>query len=338
VGTAPPFLRQFATYWAERFAFDAFADELVQQPHFVTDIDGQAVHFVHMRSADDDAPALLAIHGWPSSFMEYTALADELPFHVVIPSLPGFVFSGAPEALDGYAASSMASTWAALMTRLGYPRFVVTGGDIGARVATWLGARFADQVMGLHVSSNVLHAIENAPDRDGVVRELQPHERGWIAARNAWMQPEGAYMHLHQTKPATLAPALSDSPIGLASWVIEKWQAWGTTDVTQPARMEHLARLCTLYALTNCAPRSILPYYAYERAGGARAPAETIEVPVAFYLSAGEIGGIPPRSLAERRYNLRQWTVLEDGGHFAALDAPTDFVHDLQRFGARLVQ
>jgi pimeloyl-ACP methyl ester carboxylesterase len=342
-GTALPYLKAFAAYWAERLDDGSFLDDLEAEPHFITDITGSAVHFLHFRSSSERATPLLAIHGWPSSFMEYVsfgkALADRRgasPFHVVVPSLPGFVFSAAPNDLDGYAASRIAAAFATLMSRLGYSRFLVTGGDVGARVASWLGALFSEQVIGLHVSSNALEASDRVPDRDGVTRDLRSEELAWIARRNAWAEQEGAYLHLHQTKPMTLAPSLADSPIALASWVTEKWQSWSTTEITLPSRMEHLARLCTLYFLTNSGPRSILPYYAYERAGGARAGAEKIDVPVAFYVSEGEIGGIPPESLAERRYDLRQWTELRAGGHFPALDVPDQFLQDVQRFGARL--
>jgi pimeloyl-ACP methyl ester carboxylesterase len=334
-GTSASYLAGFLAEWAENLNQQDFEAHLQQLPSYRMSFDGLSVYFLHYRSGRAGATPILAIHGWPSSVLEYSTAAEQLAsegFDVVVPALPGFPFSGTPREMDGFAASSIANRWHRLMTQLGYDSYIVTGGDIGARIATWLGAAHPQSVAGLHVSSNALQATADAPDRDGVVRPLDAAESAWVNERNAWSGPEGAYMHLHQTKPATIAPALSDSPAALASWLIEKWQAWGAADLDAPERRHHLRLLCTSYWLANSGPTSILPYYAYANAGGPRAPGHTISAPVAFYVSAGEIGGVPPRSLAERRYNVRRWTEIPEGAHFPALDAPEPFVADLASF------
>ena len=339
-GTSPEYLRLFLDEWNDSLDAVALETYLSSLPGFRLEIDGLGIYFLHYRSTTPDATAVLAIHGWPSSILEYVAAAEALSdqgFDVVVPALPGFAFSDTPSDIDDFAASRIATRLHSLMTHLGYDRYLVTGGDIGARIATWLGSTYPASVLGLHVSSNAFQAVEDAPDHDGSVHPLIPSESDWIESRNKWFVPEGAYMHLHQTKPTTLAPALSDSPAALASWLLEKWHDWGSTDMGSPERRQFLQRLLSVYWLSNTAPSSVLPYYAYENAGGARAPGHLIPVPVGFYLSAGEIGGIPPRSLGERRYNLRRWTVFDDGAHFPALDATHLFVADFASFATEVL-
>lgn len=334
-GTAPTFLRRFVAEWADGLDVAELQEQLDHLPGYRVSIDDLDVYLLHYRSAFPESTPVLAIHGWPSSVLEYTSVAARLSqgeLTLVIPALPGFPFSEAPPTIEDYAAARIAERYHHLMLELGYSKYLVTGGDIGARVATWLGAMYPASVIGLHVSSNALEPTEAACDSDGSHRPASPAESAWIRARNEWAVTEGAYMHVHQTKPATLAPALSDSPSALASWVIEKWYSWGAADVEGAARRRYLQLLCTLYWLSNTGASSILPYYAYELAGGSRAPAEAVAVPVAFYLAEGEIGGVPPKSLAARRYDLRRWTVLPEGGHFPALDTTDLFISDLAGF------
>lgn len=334
-GTSDVYLKSFVDEWSRHLAVETVNDQLRSLPSFRIKIGGVGTYYLHYRSNVRNPIAVVVIHGWPSTVHEYAAAAEKLAtqgFDVIAPALPGFPFSDALPSIECYAASEIAARLHELMIELGYSRYVVSGGDIGARVATWMAARNPGHIAGIHVSANALEATSAAADRDGVVRSLQPDETAWIDQRTAWAIPEGAYMHLHQTKPTTLGPALSDSPAALASWVIEKWQSWSPVDVETPERRRHLASMCTHYWVTNSGPTSILPYNAYENGGGSRPPAHSITVPVGFYLSHGEIGGVPPQSLAQRRYDLRSWTLIADGGHFPALDATSDYVEDLVTF------
>jgi len=271
--------------------------------------------------------------------LELTALAQRLArparhgapgapsFHVVVPALPGFPLSGAPTALRAYTAASIADRWAQLMEALGYERFAASGGDVGARVSAWLGARHPQRVLGVHLSANALWPA--LPDAS----ELAPPERAWVAERQAWTREEGAYMHLQQTKPLTLAHGLADSPAGLAAWIVEKFRAWsdcGGEIESVIARDDLLANI-SLYWFTGAIGSSFWPYYARLH-GPWPVPEGGVGVPTGYAEFPHEILR-PPRSLAARVYtDIRRWTTMPKGGHFAAMEQPEALAHEITEF------
>ena len=231
LGTSSDDAKRLAQYWATQFDFDSLQQRLAALPHECAVIDDAAVHLVHVCSPRPQAVPVIITHGWPSSFLEIVPLIERMTqperfggraedaCHLVIPSLPGFGFSSPARTLEGYIGAAIADLWARVMASLGYERFFASGGDIGARVTSWLGARHPQRVRGIHVSSNALRLVpgEATPTED---------EQAYLAQRNQWAAEEGGYMHLQHTKPLSLAYGLSDSPAGLAAWLAEKWSSW----------------------------------------------------------------------------------------------------------------
>jgi pimeloyl-ACP methyl ester carboxylesterase len=335
-GTGPEVVRELLGLWLT-FDVEALVRDLNAIPQVDVIVDGLRVRAFHARGERDGALPIVLTHGWPSTVLEPLGLADRLArpsaygadphdsFHVIVPAMPGFPLSQAPTALDDYTAARIADRWMHLMAALGYQRFVASAGDIGARVTTWLAARHPGRVLGIHVSSNALDTPP--PDAD-----LSTAERSWLRQRAMWDQEEGGYMRLQQTKPLSLAHGLADSPAGLAAWISEKWHGWsdqgdGTVDRFAPDDI--LAHL-SLYWLTNSIGTSLIHYYVHDRPPGSRPPAGSIDVPVSFYLSPAENGGIPPRELAERQFPVARWSELPRGGHFLASEEPDLLVEDVR--------
>ncbi|ADB34690.1 Microsomal epoxide hydrolase [Kribbella flavida DSM 17836] len=344
-GTPVSFARELVHAWATTFDFDQYRAELRALPHFRVEIDGTWTHFLHVRSPHRDARPIVITHGWPSSFLEIVPLLEPLTkpelhggrvedaFHVVVPSMPGFAYSDAVANLEQLTAASIADRWRVLMARLGYQSFFASGGDIGARVTAWLAVRHPDAVRGAHVSTNALSAVRTPGVHDGA---LTAEEEQWLATMAKWDQVDGAYHHLQATKPLTAALAVADSPVALAAWVAEKWQAWSNLDLTEDSTRTTLLSLLTLYWTTGSFGSSVMHYYAHDLPPGPRPMRDPAAAPIAVYASETEIGGVPPRSLAQRQYHDPRWSVLPRGGHFMATEEPDLLAQDIREFAAHL--
>jgi pimeloyl-ACP methyl ester carboxylesterase len=285
-------LAEVLDQWAT-FDVHALAERLNEIPQLDVKVAGVTIRAFHLRSQTDDALPIVLTHGWPSTVLEPLALADRLAhptsygadasdsFHVVVPGLPGFPLSTAPDALEDYTAAHTADLWAGLMQALGYSHFVASAGDIGARVSAWLGARHPDRVLGLHLSPNALAAPAVG---------LSALETDWVTRQAAWDRSEGGYAQLQQTKPLSLAHALTDSPAGLAAWILEKWRGWGdgADAVLEHYDPQELLGHLSLYWLTNSIATSLIPYVVHDHPPGARPAAMSVEVPVCFYLAPAE--------------------------------------------------
>lgn len=316
--------------------------ELARFTHLQLGSGGEQVHLLHRRSPRADATPLLLVHGWPSSFLEFTAVADlladpaahgrgsEQAFHVVVPSLPGYLYSGRPEAVGDYRPSAVADRLDVVMGSLGYGQYLASGTDIGARVVSWLADRHPAHVLGAHLSTN---ALTNAPPVDRRGREQQRTDStNWYQTMAAWEESEGGYHHLLRTSPVASAWAFNDSPAAMAAWVLEKWHSWGDElDVSSPRVREHLLSLLTLYWTTHSFPSTFFHYYAYDRAPGAR-PGGCSRVPISTYASRADIGGVPPVEVIYDQFGNVRRTVFERGGHFMAFEQPDLFTEDLQGF------
>jgi pimeloyl-ACP methyl ester carboxylesterase len=329
--------------WRNRLDGEALAARLNEFEQVDVRIAGVSVRALHLRGERPDALPIVITHGWPSTVLEIVSLAQALAqptvyggsaedaFHVVVPALPGFPLSEAPKNLGEYTAAHTADRWAALMNALGYPRFAASAGDIGARVTAWLGARHPDRVVGVHLSSNALRSDVPAG------ADLDEDEAAWVAGCARWNEEEGGYMHVQQTKPLSLAYGLVQSPLALAAWILEKWHAWSDCGDDVVARFgEELADHLSLYWLTNSIATSFLPYYVHDFPPGARPNGRDIQVPVSFYLCPAENAGIPPRTFAERQFDIARWTELPRGGHFTATEMPDELAADIRAaFSAR---
>ncbi|KVE97477.1 multidrug MFS transporter [Burkholderia vietnamiensis] len=342
-GVDGAWLRDLTAYWAERFDWRAAEQALNRLPQFVADVGGQRVHFIHRRGAGPNRYPLVITHGWPGSVFEFDALIERLcdpaafggdprdAFDVVVPSLPGFLFSP-PPAAPGVAAFQVADCWAALMAGLGYRRFGAQGGDLGAAVSIALGARHAGVVDGIHLNY-LPGSYEPASD---AAAPLTDEEQAFVRARAEWAALEGGYAHLHMTRPQTLAAALNDSPAGLAAWIAEKFRAWSDCDGDVARRFSHDTLLTgiSLYWFSACIGSSMQMYWENRLQPMRFAAGQRVTVPAAFARFPKEISR-PPRSWVERVFDVVQWTDMPSGGHFAAMEEPDLLADDIRRFFRR---
>jgi pimeloyl-ACP methyl ester carboxylesterase len=321
-------VRRLLEHWRDDFDWARQERELNRRRHFRTEIAGLRVHFIHERCARPEAIPLLLLHGWPGSFVEMLEVIPRLAesFHVVVPSLPGYGFSDpAPE--PGMSNARIAEMMAELMARLGYPRFAVQGGDWGAGISTWMGLKFPERLLGVH-----LNYIPGSyvPFVDG---EPTAEEEAFLRSRAEWLDQSGAYGRIQGTRPLTLGYALSDSPAGLAAWIVEKFHEWAAPDSRIPD--DTLLTNVTLYWVTNTITSSMRLYLESARTPLQLGPGQRVTVPCAVARFPHELPS-PPRSWVERGYNLVRWTEMPRGGHFAALEAPDLFARDVTEFLAGL--
>ncbi|HEY4386164.1 MAG TPA: epoxide hydrolase [Ktedonobacteraceae bacterium] len=338
-GTNYGYMKSIVDYWLHMFDWRAQEERLNQFAHFRTDIDDFGIHFIHERGRGPNPLPLIITHGWPGSFFEMHKILPLLTdpashggdpadaFDVIVPSLPGYGFSDRP-AVRGISTMQTAELWARLMTEgLGYTRFAAAGGDIGAGVTQRLALAHPDLLAGIHLNflgSSLLSSEQ--PD-------LSEEEKRYLRAMQQWSMQEGAYAHLHSTKPQTLAYSLNDSPIGLAAWIIEKFRAWSDCagEIERRFSKDELLTNIMIYWVTETIPSSIRMYYENARALSPLKPGEHIEVPAGFARFPKEIG-LPPRTWAERSLRIQHWTEMPRGGHFAALEEPELLAEDLRSF------
>ena len=339
-GTNRSYLEELLAYWQDGFDWRAQERMLNEFDQFKTVVDGVDVHFIHQRSAVVGATPLLLTHGWPGSFVEFTKIIGPLTdpeayggdpadaFHVVIPSLPGYAFSGKPTE-RGYNPERMADVLAGLMERLGYERYGAQGGDWGAIINRVLAAHYGDRLIGLH--SNFMTAGPppgSADPNEGVSAEEQERRReraeAFAAARG--------YQAIQGTKPQTLGYGLNDSPAGLAAWIVEKFHGWSDNDgnVESAFTKDEMLTNITLYWVTGTITSSSRIYYESRNTPPTR-PVGYINVPTGAAIFPKEIS-FAPRRWAEARYNIVRWTLMPRGGHFAALEEPELLVDDIRAF------
>ena len=331
-GIDPDFLAQLLTHWRERFDWRTVEARLNRLPHYRARIQDLDIHFVHQPGTGPAPMPLVLTHGWPGSFLEFEAILPLLAdpgahvgdprdsFHVVVPSLPGFGFSS-PPTHKGIGAFETAGLWAELMAGLGYPRFGAQGGDIGAGVSAWLGQRFPERVIGMHL--NYIPGSFRPPLPEG--ERLRDDEQDFLRRAAGFLDQEGAYARLQGTKPHTLAVGLNDSPAGLAAWIAEKFQAWSD----RPIALDVLLANISLYWFTGSIGSSFRMYVE----GRARPMAlnERVTPPLGVALFPFELP-MPPRSWVERSFDVHQWTTMPAGGHFAALEQPHLLAEEIRAF------
>jgi pimeloyl-ACP methyl ester carboxylesterase len=339
-GLPPGLVRELCAWWREGFDWPAAVGAMGRFGHFTIDLEAARIHFLHERGRGPRPLPLLLTHGWPGSFLEMARViplltdpaahggAAEDAFDVVVPSLPGFGFSGAPRR-GGMGYRGIAALWAELMAALGYERFGAQGGDIGAGVATALGLAYPERVVGLHL--NYIPASYCPPTE--AQAGFGPAEEAYLRALAAWQASDGAYAAIQATRPLTLAYALQDSPAGLAAWMVEKFQAWSDCDgdVYRRFSRDDLLATVTLYWVTGTVYSSLRVYEENRAAPLQFAPGERVGAPTAVAVFPREISH-PPRAFVERGYNLARWTEMPRGGHFAAWEEPELLAADVRAF------
>jgi pimeloyl-ACP methyl ester carboxylesterase len=338
-GVPTGYLRPLAEYWAGGFDWRAQEAALNAYPQFTTTIDGANVHFLHVRSAEPDATPLMLIHGWPGSVVEFLDLIGPLTdpvahggtaadaFHLVIPSLPGYGFSG-PLPGTGWTDGRTAAALTELMARLGYDRYGVQGGDVGAFLAPLMGRAAPENVVGVHVN-----ALLTFPTGDpAVMGALTEAERGRLAGMREWQEKLGAYLQLQGTRPQTIAAALHDSPAGQLAWIVEKFKDWTDAAAKLPEDAVDRDRILTdvsIFWFTGTAGSSAHTYFERFNDAGAWAPKERGTVPTAAAVFPSDYS---IRPLADQVHNIVRWSEFDHGGHFAALETPEVLVTDLREF------
>ncbi|WP_116203899.1 epoxide hydrolase family protein [Amycolatopsis circi] len=332
LGADVGYLRELVTYWADEFDWAEQEAALARLPRYRVRLGESRIHFVHARAVAPSGPALPLVltHGWPDSFWRYSKVVPLLAdpgahggdpadaFDVIVPDMPGYGYSDRPAgpALDSVA---VAGLWAELMTVLGYPRFAAAGGDIGSSVSRFLALDHPDRVVAVHRMDGGLPAF--MPD------DLTPEERSWLQDVTAWGTAEGAYAAMHRTKPQTAAVGLTDSPAGLAAWIVEKLRAWSDGDAFTK---DEILTNVTIYWLTGTIGSAMRMY----RANAAIPPeqhARRVEVPSGFSLFPADLARAP-RAWLDRMANTVRVTEPERGGHFAPFEEPELYAQELRDF------
>jgi len=338
-GTELAYLKQLCESWRTSYDWRKHEAALNRWPQFETSIDGQRIQFVHARSKHAGAFPLVITHGWPGGVVEFQKILPRLvdpaahggeardAFHVVCPSLPGYGWSG-PTHERGWDPERMAKAEVELMRRLGHTHYGAQGGDWGSLVTSWIGKLDPAHCAGIHL--NMLIA---PPPPDAKPEALAPEEQQRLA-HAAQFQGEGTgYQAIQGTKPQTLAYGLSDSPAGLAGWIVEKFRAWADCqgDVESVFTRDELLTNLTVYWVTGTINSSTRLYYEMRKSAKLPVLDGRIEVPTGVAVFPKELYNAP-RAWAERYYNVTHWSVFSAGGHFAALERSDELAADLRKF------
>ena len=337
-GVPVAYLRELVEHWRTVYDWRTHEATLNALPQFTTEIDGQRIHFLHVRSPEPHALPLVLTHGWPGSFVEFLEVIGPLSdprahgadpadaFDLVIPTLPGFGFSG-PVAEEGWDTTRIAAAWAELMRRLGYERYGVQGGDIGAAVSPEVARVAPRRVVGVHTNGGV--GTFQIPPED--LPELTDLERDRAARIGAFMQEEFGYIAVQSTRPQVIAAALVDSPVGQLAWIIDRFRQWTYPRTALPDAVIDRDRLLTnvmIYWLTGTAGSSAYVGYMQQSAWGVAK--EPSGVPTGTIQFAHDVG---IRRYAETQNTITRWVDVEGrGGHFAALEEPELLTDDVRAF------
>ncbi|MBV9518636.1 MAG: epoxide hydrolase [Hyphomicrobiales bacterium] len=340
-GTNLAYMKSLTDYWRNGYDWRRQESALNSLPHYRIALDGLNIHFLHQRGKGPKPLPLIMSHGWPGSFVEMVKVLARLTdpaahgasaedaFDVVIPSLPGYGFSDHPRE-RGMNPTKIAALWVDLMTKLGYQRFGAQGGDWGSAISSALGLAHAERMIGVHLNyiagRFLLGGTLNQPQQDAVAKQYLSELRGW------W-DSEGGYNHQQATKPQTLSYGLNDSPVGLAAWIIEKFQTWSDCggDLERVLTRDELLTNVMIYWVTQSIRSSTQLYYESRERPLRLSPENRVKPPVAVAAFPREIP-LPPRALAERGYNIVRWTVMPKGGHFAAMEQPELLASDIREF------
>ena len=333
------FMKDLCKYWVKQFDWKRQEDKINLFDNFTAEVDGIEVHFIYERGSGSKPKPLIISHGWPGSIIEFIEIIDPLAhperyggnaedaFDVIVPSLVGFGFSGKPP--RPYGPRRMALIFNKLMTEvLGYKSYIAQGGDWGGTISTWLGYDYPKFCEGIHINIMTVRHYEGPK---GVEEEL------WASTFEEDQIPENGYRILQATKPQTLSYGMMDSPVGIAAWIIEKFYSWSdnkSNDIETVFSKDVLLTNIMIYIITKTFNTASWIYYGREEEGGRvlSKKGKRVEVPTACALFPAEMSSWPPRSYVDRVYNVRQWTEMPSGGHFAAMEQPKFLIEDLRNF------
>ncbi|MDB2390423.1 epoxide hydrolase [Alphaproteobacteria bacterium] len=344
-GTSKAYLKSLCDYWVEEYDWRKAEAELNYFNHFTVEIDSINIHFIYEKASRDASTPLLISHGWPGSIAEFKKIIEPLAhperfggksedaFDVIAPSLPGFAYSGQPP--HPYGPRKMASIFNNLMTeKLGYNSYIAQGGDWGGAISSWLGYDHASTCQAIHI--NIL--TMRHPDGPQT-----PAEREWDRQFNIDQIMQDGYRTQQATKPQTLGFAMMDSPVGIAAWIIEKFNSWSDVndnDIEAVHSKDDLLTNIMIYLTTGSFHTASWIYYGRREEGGRIFSPEgrRVEVPTGCALFPAEMLAWPPRSYVDRLYNVTHWSEMPVGGHFAAMEQPDILIEDIRRFARSLKQ
>lgn len=342
-GTNLDYMKEFSKYWLENYNWRETEKKINRFKNFKCNIDNIDIHFIHEKGSGKNPRPLLLSHGWPGSIVEFLHIIEKLAhpekfggneedaFDVIVPSLPGFGFSSRPARPIG--PRKMSSIFNKLMTdKLGYKKYIAQGGDFGGTICTWLAYDFPKNLIGIHI--NIL--ITRHPDGPQTSEEKEWQERFRRDQRI-----EDGYRTQQATKPQTLSYAMMDSPVGVAAWIIEKMRGWSDLkngDIESVYSKEILLSNIMIYLVTKTFNTASWIYYGRREEGGRSLPKEhlPLKVPTAIAVFPKEYLEWAPRSYVERIYNVKRWTKMSKGGHFAALEQPELLIKDITEFSKEL--
>lgn len=343
-GTKTSVLEDLRQYWLADYDWRKAEADLNTLPHFTAEIDGIDIHFVHVVGEANGKRPLLITHGWPGSFYEFHDVIGPLAypsrhggrpedaFDLIIPSLPGYAFSGKPQKPIGQ--RTTAGLFNTLMQDvLGYETYIAQGGDWGGLVTSWLGLDHCAPKHGctaIHLNMIGLSPADKTPQTEA--------ETQWLQHSQAMMQLEGAYLMEQATKPQTLALALMDSPVGQAAWILEKFHGWSDLeagDLYSVYSRDQLLTNIMLYLVNDAFATSVWYYNGlFAEGGNTLQPEEKVSIPTGIANFPGEkVYSTPPRSWCERIYNVTHWSDMPKGGHFAAMEQPSLFIEEVRKWG-----
>lgn len=323
-GTDSDYMQRLVHYWQHTYDWKTAEKQINAFDNFTANVNGTTLHFIHQKSSKTDAPTLLLLHGWPDSFYRFYKVIPELAkkFNIVAPSLPGFGFSD-KVALNSATTAELLATL--MHDELGYTQFAVSGNDISTPIIQALATKHTDLVSMVHLMDT------GYPTGSEDFSTMTPAEQAFAGQCQYWWYTEGAYNMLQSTKPQTLAFALTDSPVGLAAWIVEKLNSWSDGGIEKAFTMDEVLTNICIYYFTGTTTTSLRTYAENTRAlyaTGAPQPPAKIEVPTAIASFAGD--NIPViEEWAKRNANVVRFTTIPKGGHFAALEVPKLFVNDI---------
>jgi pimeloyl-ACP methyl ester carboxylesterase len=339
-GTDVGYMRALVDHWRTRFDWRAWEAKLNAFPQFKVPLNGIDLHYLHVPGKGPDPKPLLLMHGWPGSVFEFLELIPRLTdparfggdardaFTVIAPSLPGYGLSYRPNQ-PRLGINEMADCFTELMVDvLGHKTFAAQGGDWGAHLCAALGVRHPDKLAGIHV--NMLSLRPDLP----LPAHPTPEEARYGEEMQEWLKEETGYTVIQGTRPQTLAFGLTDSPAGLAAWIAEKFHVWTdhAGDHETAVARDHMLANISLYWFTGAIGSSFWPYYDRWHGAWPIPDGATVAVPTGYAAFPKEIRR-PPRSIAQQTYtDIRQWTVMPKGGHFAALEQPEALAVDVRAF------
>ena len=338
-GTNLDYLKELSNYWVNNFDWRKSEAELNKFSNFKSKVDDMDIHFIHEKGSGSNPTPLLLIHGWPGSVIEFLHIIEKLAhpekfggniedaFDVVVPSLPGFGFSGRPSRPMG--PRKMANILNKLMTKnLGYKSYLVQGGDWGATIGNWIGYDHSKSCKAIHINCLTMRH-PNGPQ--------SKQEEEWQQRFDKDQIMQDGYRTQQATKPQTLSYGMMDSPVGIAAWIVEKMYSWSdlkNNNIESVYSKDTLLANIMLYVVTKTFNTATWIYYGRREEGGRFFPKDfkKIEIPTAAAIFPAEMSEWPPRSYVERIFNITQWTEMPNGGHFAALEEPELLVNDLVKF------